>query len=64
MNQSPAKDADQEFLRMMVDHHEGLPVLSDSALKKGTSIREMAEKMKAAQAREIADFEKKIQRGV
>ncbi len=26
--------------------------------------RQMAEKMKAAQAREIADFEKKIQRGV
>ena len=150
MNDAPAKDADQEFLRMMVDHHEGLLVMADSALKKGTSAqlkadaqklktdqtaerqkmlgmlksdysddhmamvmpssntmiaagaqktgaeydrqfreniiahhrealtmidrflprftkpanRQMAEKMKAAQAREIADFEKKIQRGV
>ena len=32
MNTAPAKDADQEFLRMMVDHHHGLIVLADTAL--------------------------------
>ena len=37
MNTTPAKDADQEFLRMMVDHHEGLTEMLDPALEKATS---------------------------
>jgi len=32
MSTTPAKDADQEFIRMMVDHHQGLIVLADTAL--------------------------------
>jgi len=32
MSTAPAKDADQEFLRIMVDHHHGLIVLADTAL--------------------------------
>lgn len=36
MSQSPPKDADQEFLRMMVDHHEGMIVMADSAIRKGS----------------------------
>ena len=54
MNDAPAKDADQEFLRMMVDHHEGLLVMTDSALKKGTSaqLKADAQKLKTDQTAE------------
>jgi uncharacterized protein (DUF305 family) len=37
MSSTPAKDADQEFLRMMVDHHEGLTEMLDPALQKASS---------------------------
>jgi uncharacterized protein (DUF305 family) len=37
MSNTPAKDADQEFLRMMVDHHEGLTEMLDPALQKASS---------------------------
>jgi uncharacterized protein (DUF305 family) len=37
MNMPPAKDADQEFLRMMVDHHEGLIQMMDPAMEKASS---------------------------
>jgi uncharacterized protein (DUF305 family) len=32
-----ARDADQEFLRMMVDHHEGLIVMMDEAMDRASS---------------------------
>ena len=37
MSSTPVKDADQEFLRMMVDHHEGLTEMLDPALQKASS---------------------------
>lgn len=35
MDHSAARDADQEFLRMMVDHHQGLIDMSHEAVEKG-----------------------------
>lgn len=32
-----ARDADQEFLRKMVDHHEGLIVMMDEAMERASS---------------------------
>ena len=54
MATTPAKDADQEFLRMMVDHHEGMVAMSDTALGKNppADVRTDAEKMKAKQKSE------------
>ena len=55
MQTTPAKDADQEFLRMMVDHHQGLIDMSDTALAKNPSehirmdAREMGQKQRAEQ---------------
>ena len=37
MNQTPAKDADQEFMRMMTNHHEGLILMMDPAMEKASS---------------------------
>lgn len=37
MSTTPAKDADQEFLRVMVDHHEGMTQMLDPALQKASS---------------------------
>lgn len=54
MDHSLAKDADQEFLRMMVDHHQGMVAMADTALRKGASphIKADATKMRAAQIAE------------
>ena len=51
MQKTPARDADQEFLRMMVDHHQGMLEMADTALKKTASSRVRAEatSMRAAQ---------------
>ncbi len=37
MNRSPAKDADDEFLRMMSDHHEGLIQMATAAMTKASN---------------------------
>lgn len=37
MSTTPAKDADQEFMRMMVDHHQGMIEMADTALAKNGS---------------------------
>lgn len=37
MGTTPAKDADQEFIRMMVDHHQGMIDMADTALAKNGS---------------------------
>ncbi|HEY0995683.1 MAG TPA: DUF305 domain-containing protein [Gemmatimonadaceae bacterium] len=37
MNRPAAKDADQEFLRMMSDHHQGLIEMATAAMSKGTT---------------------------
>jgi uncharacterized protein (DUF305 family) len=51
---TPAKDADQEFVRMMVDHHEGLIVMSDTAVARNpsTPVRQEATTMKQKQSAE------------
>jgi uncharacterized protein (DUF305 family) len=36
MNRPPARDADQEFLRMMVDHHQGLVQMATAAMTKAS----------------------------
>lgn len=59
MTSTPAKDADQEFVRMMVDHHQGLIVLADTALARNpsaqvrTGAREMRQKQLAEQKKMI-----------
>ena len=54
MTNTPAKDPDQEFVRMMVDHHEGVIAMADTALSKNPSqsVRAEATKMKEKQAAE------------
>jgi uncharacterized protein (DUF305 family) len=54
MTSTPAKDADQEFVRMMVDHHQGLIVMSDTAIARNASpaVRQEATTMKQKQAAE------------
>ena len=37
MNRPAAKDADQEFLRMMTDHHEGMIQMGSAAMTKGST---------------------------
>ena len=60
MQTTPARDADQEFLRMMVDHHQGLLALGDTALARNPSehirmdVREMGQKQRAEQKQMIA----------
>lgn len=55
MNMPAARDADQEFLRMMVDHHHGLVVMADTALARNpsaavaTEARAMRQKQAAEQ---------------
>ena len=59
MASTPAKDADQEFVRMMVDHHQGLITLADTALAMKPSehirmdAREMSQKQRAEQKKMI-----------
>lgn len=54
MNATPAKDPDQEFVRMMVDHHQGLVEIADATLAKNPSdhVRKDATAMKQKQAAE------------
>lgn len=37
MNRPPAKDADDEFLRMMSDHHEGMIQMASAAMNKASN---------------------------
>lgn len=37
MNRPAARDADQEFLRMMADHHEGMIQMGNAAMTKGST---------------------------
>lgn len=59
MSTTPAKDADQEFIRMMIDHHQGLIVLADTALALNPSehtrmdAREMSGKQRAEEKQMI-----------
>ena len=46
MNNSPAKDADHEFLRKMADHHEGMIVMLNGAPDKAASATAKADARK------------------
>ena len=54
MTSTPARDADQEFVRMMVDHHQGMIVMADTAIARNASppVRQAATMMKQKQAAE------------
>lgn len=53
MSNTPARDANQEFLRMMLDHHQGMVEMADTALKKGSAgVRSEATPMLAKQRAE------------
>lgn len=54
MQSPPARDADQEFLRRMVDHHQGMVEMADTALRKAATPRVKADatKMRAMQKEE------------
>ncbi|MDQ3674369.1 MAG: DUF305 domain-containing protein [Gemmatimonadota bacterium] len=54
MSNTPARDADQEFMRMMVDHHEGMVAMADTAAKKAATadVRSDATKMRSKQKEE------------
>lgn len=51
MNRGAAKDADQEFLRMMTDHHQGMIQMGSDAMTKGSTpaVQGDAHKMHTAQ---------------
>lgn len=46
MNKGPAQDADHEFLRKMSDHHEGIILMMDAAMKKANSATAKADAKK------------------
>jgi len=50
----PAKDADQEFLRQMIDHHEGLVAMADDAMERasGAAAKADARRLRTAQRQE------------
>ena len=54
MNRPAAKDADHEFLRMMVDHHEGMIQMGTAAMTKGSTqqVKDDAHKMHTKQLAE------------
>jgi uncharacterized protein (DUF305 family) len=53
-SRSEPKDSNQSFLRMMSDHHQGLVVMSDSAMAKlGATAKSDAQKLRGDQQREM-----------
>lgn len=54
MSETASRDSTRKFLRMMVNHHQGLITMSDSARTKATraDTRKEAAKLDAEQARE------------
>ena len=58
------KDYDRAFYQNVITHHQQAIVMIDGYLPraKNATVRRMAEKMKADQAKEIADFQQKVAR--
>lgn len=58
-----AKDADQEFLRMMVDHHEGMIQMATAAMTKGSTptVQGDAHKLHTKQADEQKQMQSMVQ---
>jgi uncharacterized protein (DUF305 family) len=53
-NRSAPRDSNQAFLRMMSDHHQGLVVMSDSAMGKlGATAKADAQKLRTDQQKEM-----------
>jgi len=53
-NRSAPRDSNQAFLRMMSDHHQGLVVMSDSAMGKlGATAKADAQKLRTDQRKEM-----------
>lgn len=60
MTMEPSGDADKDFAMMMIPHHQGAIDMAKVELEHGKDpmLREMAEKVIAAQEAEIAEFKK------
>jgi uncharacterized protein (DUF305 family) len=59
----PSRDADHEFLRAMSDHHQGLVVMADAAMSRGSSeqVRDDAQLLHMKQEREMREMVDLIQ---
>ncbi|GAA4381099.1 DUF305 domain-containing protein [Hymenobacter koreensis] len=58
--EKPAGNTDHDFAHLMMAHHQGAVAMADLQLKNGkdATLRQMAEKIKADQQREIAELER------
>jgi uncharacterized protein (DUF305 family) len=57
-------DPSGDFLRMMIPHHQSAIAMVDVLLQQNDidpDVKKMAEKMKAAQAKEIAEMQKRLE---
>lgn len=54
----PARDADHEFLRTMSDHHQGLVVMANAAMSRGSNeqVRDDAQLLHLKQEREMREM--------
>lgn len=57
MSETPARDADQGFMRKMVDHHEGMIQMAQPAIDRGSvSVQADAQKLLEKQSSELAEM--------
>lgn len=64
MNRPPAKDADHEFLRMMIDHHEGLIQMGSAAMTSASAqqTKDDAHKLHTKQLAEQKEMQSMVSR--
>jgi uncharacterized protein (DUF305 family) len=65
MQHAAARDADQEFARMMVDHHQGMIVMAQQAMERGSTeaVKNEAHGMHQKQETEQKELLALLQRG-